>query len=66
MAERLHGTRSEVDLSLYQDGVQTPLGRIVTLYGGYRVGVLHRGVSDTLREELFYGLSLDKIINEKE
>lgn len=63
----IHGTKHEMDLALYEAGHGiSEIGRIVTLYDGRKIAVLNKGVPRHIREELFHGLDLDKIINEED
>lgn len=63
----IHGTKREMALAYYERGVGiTELGKVVTLYDGRKIAVLNAGVPDHIRNELFHGLNLDKIINEED
>lgn len=63
----IHGTKHEMELALYERGRGiSVIGKIVTLYDGRKIAVLNRGVPRHIREELFHGLNLDKIINEED
>jgi hypothetical protein len=63
----IHGTKYELPVMFHERGGEVRcLGKIVTLYDGRKIGVFKREVSREVREELFHGLDLDKVINEED
>lgn len=62
----IHGTKYEMSLTLHKVGGDiVSLGKVVSLYDGRKIAVLKKDVSNDIRNELFHGLELDKIINEE-
>lgn len=62
----IHGTKYELPIMLYERGGDIiSVGKVVVLYDGRKIAVLKRSVPDTIRNELFHGLDLDKIVNEE-